>query len=409
MLNMLMITIVLLILSGIFSATETAFTSISVIQETMLKEEKSIFSKKAVTLIKKKSLLITTILIGNNLVNIAASSIITTMTIKYFGDIYIGLSTGLLTLAVLLFGEITPKQMALLYNVSIVRIMSYPMFFLMSAIYPFALLTSSFGKLITMIFKPKKSISMSLDGIRSVVNIASAEGVVEENESNLMKRILHFNDIKVKTIMTHRTKVFSLESQTSINEALTFFLEKRFVRIPIYKDDPENIIGFLLNSELLKAVALQDLQAPIEKYSKKSLYVLENKQIDQLFEQFRLQKRQAAVVLDEYGGFSGVCTLEDIIEELFGDLFENEISLSKNILELRKGTVLVDGSISYYQFADLAHLKTRYENQSTLASYLISMIDRIPTVNETIELEEGSYTINEMIGNRIAKVIFSCN
>ncbi len=403
---LILITILLLILSGIFSATETAYTSISLIQETMLKEENNKLSIRTIKLLKKRGLLITTILIGNNLVNIAASSLVTAMTIKYFGEIYISLSAGILTLLVLIFSEITPKQIALHNNITIARLMSYPMSFLLIVLYPFVIITSGFSKLITKIFNKKNTKLISVQGLRQIVDFAEDQGVVDPNESELLQRVLHFNDTKVKTIMTHRTNVFSLDSNTTVKEAMSLVLEKKFSRIPIYEDNTENVIGILTIKNLLDAIAKNEENNPISKYAIEPIYVLEHKKIDQVFEILQKGKIKCAIVLDEFGGFSGLCSMEDIVEELFGELFDEHENASEIIIKLKKGNFLVDGSISYYQFAEMMDFTTIKEEQSTLASYLIDSIGRIPEQDESIKLSEGSYKIKEKIGNRIYKIIF---
>ncbi len=403
--------VVLLILSGIFSATETAYTSLSIIQKKALESKKGRSAKVACKLSQNSDLLLTTILVGNNVVNISASSLVTTFTIQAFGNRFVGLATGVLTVLVLMFGEITPKQIALHYNINIALVMAYPVRFLTIVLFPVIWLFKTLSKGITRLFSRKKQNQLSVEGIMHVMDVAEDEGIVDEYESDLVQRVLHFSETQVKTIMTHRTEVFKVSDQLTLQEAFPSIVASGYSRIPVYSDTPEEISGILLLRDILKAQVDGRIDEPISHFVHEPIFVPETRHVDDMFFQFKRDTLQIAVVLDEYGGLSGIVTMEDVAEQLFGELYdEHETGEAERIKksEGRPGSFLVQADTPFQQLVDELDISWPHaEKIGTVAAYLMELTGRILVEGDVLEAPIGSFKILSMKGKRVEQVEFT--
>lgn len=403
--------VLLLILSGIFSATETAYTSLSIIQKKAMESRKGRSAKIACKLSQNPDLLLTTILVGNNVVNISASSLVTTFTIQAFGNQFVGIATGLLTVLVLMFGEITPKQLALCYNVNIAIAMAYPVRFLTIVLFPIIWLFKTVSKGVTRLFSRKEQNQMSVEGIMHVMDVAEDEGIVDEYESDLVQRVLHFSETQVKTIMTHRTEVFKVSDQLTLKEAFPAIVASGYSRIPVYSDTPEEITGILLLRDLLNAQVEGRVEEPISHFVHEPIFVPETRHVDDMFFQFKRDKLQIAIVLDEYGGLSGVVTMEDVAEQLFGELYdEHETGEAERIKESEAcpGSYLVQADTPFQQLVDELDISWPHaEKVGTVAAYLMELTGTIPVEGDVLESPIGSFRILSMKGKRVEQVEFT--
>ena len=400
--------IILILLSGIFSGTETAFTSLTFIQVKELEDSKRKAAKLAASLAKRSDVLLTTILIGNNLVNIAASALVTTMTIQRFGNRAVGYATGILTLVILIFAEITPKQIAIVHNKSISIAMAYPVRFLMFALYPFVFIIKGISSSITSLFVKEKRKHISLEGILHVVDVAQDQGVVEDYESNLVQRVFRFDDIDVHTVMTHRTAVFSINGSTSVKEALPLVVQSGFSRIPIYEGTPEHIVGVLLTRDLLDQVINDHLELTVDQITIDPIFVPETRKIHDMFSIFKHQKQHMAIVMDEYGGLAGVVTLEDVIEELFGELYdEHETGTLERIVPVGDDSYRIMGETPIQQVEDYFDLDMKHSRHvGTVSGYIIEQTGSIPAEGQIMDTEWGIFKVDSMQGNRIISLVF---
>ena len=402
----------LLVLSALFSATETAYTSLSFFQLKTLENRKSRAGRLAHALSQNKDQLITTALIGNNIVNISASALVTTITIKYFSSALVGYATGLLTFAILVFGEIVPKRLALVHNVRIAILMAYPMKALMALLFPLAWLLQVLSGAITRLFGTKEEPVITTEGVLHVVDAAEDEGLVDQYESDLMQRAIRFSSTTVRTIMTHRTEVFTLPSDLTIEEAFPKIIKSGFSRIPIYHEDQENIVGILLLRDVLRAQQKQVVNKTLASLSRKPIYVVEQMHLDDLFYLFKKDKLQQAIVIDEYGGFSGVVTMEDVAEQLFGELFdEHESRFPDRVVQHKDkpGTFVVMADAPFQQVIDDLDLWCERDRTSTVAAYLLEEAGSIPVEGEVITTDLGTWQILLMKGNKVEVVEFTPN
>ena len=401
----LIIIVILLFLSAFFSASETAFTSLSFLQIRMLETAKGRTSKMAAAIAKNPELLLTTILIGNNIVNLSASAITTTYAISIWGNAGIGIATGILTFLILLFGEITPKQLAITYNTTVARFAAYPVKFLTIILFPVVITIKWISSLITRLFSHKKEKTLSLEGLMHVVDVAEDEGIVDEYETSLVQRVLHFSEATVKSIMTHRTEVFSLSADQTLREAFPQLVASGYSRIPVYQQTPEDVTGILLIRDVLAAVVDGRSDEAVSRFTIQPLFVPETKKVDDLLLQFKRDKIQIAVVLDEYGGLSGIVSLEDIIEQLFGEIYDEHESGAQERIQEEDGSYLIQADTSMQQIDDELDLEIeRSDISSTLAAFLIEKLGTIPVEGDSLEVPFGNFTITSMKGKRIEAV-----
>ena len=404
--------IILLLLSAVFSATETAYTSLSFVQLKTLENRKKRSSRVAYKLSQNRDALLTTVLVGNNVVNISVSALVTTFAIEYFSSQAVGYATGLLTLVILIFGEITPKQLALTHNMKIAVFMAYPIRFISIVLFPVVWLLRQFSSLITRLFASHAEPAITTEGVMHMVDAAEDEGLVDQYESDLMQRAIHFSETQVRTIMTHRTNVFCISDELTIRDAFPSIVKSGFSRVPVFHGSAENIIGIVLVRDILRAQLEKRMDKSISTILRKPIFVPEQMHLDDVFFLFKKDKLQQAIVLDEYGGFSGVVTMEDVAEQLFGELYdEHERRFPDRIVEREQmpGTFLVMADTPFQQFIDELDLSADHQRQriSTVAAYVLELTGDIPQEGDVVQSPLGTFRIISMKGNRMEAVEFS--
>jgi len=398
--------VALLFLSAFFSASETAFTSLSFVQIRMLEAKKGKVAHKAAHLASNRELLLSAILIGNNLANLSASALTTTFVISTWGNNLIGIGTGVLTLLILIFGEITPKQVAMSHNMTIAQVAAYPLQLFIWLLFPIIKAVRFVSGLITSLFEPKNQQALSLETLMHVVDAAEDEGIVDEYETNLVQRVLHFGEAPVKSVMTHRTEVFSIPDTMTLKEAFEPIVGSGFARVPVYHQSPENIVGILLVRDMLEAELRGRGDRPLVEFLHQPVFVPENRKLDDMLGQFQQQKLQMAVVLDEYGGLSGIVTTEDIVEQLFGEIYdEHESGTVQRIKALSDTSYIIKADTTMQQVKDDLDLEIEAADLTrTLAAFLIEQLGEIPSEGKTVEFPFGLFSIASMKGKKIESV-----
>src|SRR6056297_1127947 len=400
----------LIVLSAIFSSTETAYTSLSFIQVQSLVKHHGKGGKLVKKLSSRPDTLLTTILIGNNLVNIAASAVATQFTVRVFGNQMVGIMTGILTLIILIFAEVTPKQLAIIHSEKLALRMAYPIQVLSIVLFPFIKLIGFVSSAITRLFTPEKKVHTSLDGILHMVHLAEREGVVENYETRMVKSVFRFNDTQVQTNMTHRTDIFSLEADLSLNSVLKDITKEGYSRIPVYDENPEYIVGILLVRDLMRYIAEgRKDNVPVRDIMTEPIFVSETRKVNELFFLFKKEKLNIAVVMDEYGGLAGIVTLEDVAEELFGELYdENEIQGWEKITPLGDNNFRITGDTSLHQIEDRFDITFAHSKYvQTLGGLLIEKIGTMPVKNQKIETPKGTFIVENLRRKRIETVLFT--
>ncbi|MBF9015370.1 MULTISPECIES: hemolysin family protein [unclassified Oceanispirochaeta] len=408
MISQISLLIFLLMMSALFSSTETAFTSLSLFQIHEIEKTKGKRGRRVTKLTKKPNVLLTTLLIGNNLANIGATALATSLTISIFGSQFIGFMTGILTLFVLIFGEVTPKQIALAKNESICLRMARPVHILSFIFRPVIWAISGISSLITRLFAGQVKKSFTLDNLLQMVSLGENMGIVESYEKQMVKNVFRINDTPVKGITTYRTEVFCLDKESAIEDILDELLEKDFSRVPVYNDNPEHIVGIVWIKDILKALAAGEKGLRLKDNMHEPFYIPETKMVHDLFHQFKEEKINLAVVLDEYGGLTGIVTMEDVIEEIFGELYdENEETETDKILTGDNNEWIIQGDTSFYDLYDHLGLDLEHDIKTlTISGYLTEKLGVIPIEGTEAVLPEGRYTVSKVTNNKIEEIRF---
>ena len=410
----LIIVIILLALSAFFSSSETALTTVSRIKLRSLAEEGSKAAKKVLSVTENPGKLLSTILIGNNIVNISASALTTTLCTAVFGNKFVGIATGILTILVLIFGEITPKTLAARYNVQLSMIFVYPISILMFLLTPAIWLLDRVTGLIFKIMRLDTSgngETMTESELRAIVNVSHEEGVIEKEERFMISNVVDFGDALSKDIMIPRTDMVCADVTSTYEELVDIFKSETFSRIPIYEESKDKVIGILYLKDLFFYSQLHDMKDfDLKKILRKPLFVYEYQKTSQIFADMKTSSVTMAIVLDEYGITSGIITMEDLIEEIVGDIrdeyddYENDF-----IKEIETNKYDIDASIKLDDLNDALNTKLTSDDYDSLAGFVIELLDRLPDEGDTASFKNIDFKVTKMHKNRIERIILTIN
>jgi CBS domain containing-hemolysin-like protein len=362
-----------------------------------LKVDKLIMDMK-----KDSHRLLTTILIGNNLVNICASALATKIAIEYFKSNAVGIATGIMTLLVLVFGEIFPKSFAAQNNVIVARIVIFPIFWLSKIFFPVIFFLNFIPKVIGVFDKAPFATE---DELMTMVEVVEEEGEIKEEEKEFITNIFEFDDTSASEIMTPRADVFVIDLENKID--IKSIIESGFTRIPVIKGDIDNIVGVINVKHLFAAFHDSCIEngsgdLDVKRIMKKPNFIPDSKKLDSLLHQFKRLKNHIGVVIDEHGGMSGIVTLEDVIEEIVGEITDETDKLEPDIVETKEGNFLVLGKIDIDELNKKTGLSIPEANDyDTFSGYVLNVIGRIPEVGETIKTDNCTIIVREKDGNRI--------
>ncbi len=392
---------VLLVLSGFFSSSETALFSISKAKAIHLAKEKG----RTNTLIKKMKddphRLLSTILIGNNLVNVGASAIATAITIGLVESHAVGIATGIMTFAILIFGEIFPKTIATRNNILIARLVIFPIYWLSVLFYPIILFLNFIPKLTG---KMHKRPIVTEEELMTFVEVVEEEGGIEEEEKELIENIFEFDDTSSSEIMTPRADMFVIDGDEELK--LEEVVKSGFTRIPVIEGDIDHVVGILNVKDLFKHQATSDEAVDVRKIMREPYFVPENKKLDRLLQQFKEQKQHMAIVVDEHGGISGLITLEDAIEEIVGEIIDETDTVEPHIIKTKPNEWRVLGKSEIDEVNETIKMDIPDSREyDTFSGYVLDQIGRIPQEQEEIPLGNFLITVKEMDGNRISEYI----
>jgi CBS domain containing-hemolysin-like protein len=384
--------VILVIFSACFSAAETAFTSVSKIRLKQRAEQGDKRAARAYKTVEHYEKTLTTILIANNVVNILSASLGTVIFVNIFGDAGVGISTAVMTILVLIFGEITPKSFAKLNPEPTALFFAGVINFLSVIFTPFVMFFGMIQKvLLKAALRDGNSLpSVTEDELKLIVSEIEDEGVLEEQESKLVRSALEFDDITVEKVFLPRTKVAAVERGVDVNELKRLFIEERFSRLPVYDETIDNIIGIINEKDFFACIlAESDKPFDITPLIQKAIYVTEMSHISEILNKMQKSKIHMAIVKDQYGGTSGIVTLEDIIEELVGEIYdEND--------EIIPPVVKVEGSIDTYDIEADINLEDCFEQlglpkdtalseANTIGGFIMEQTGGIPKPGDIIE------------------------
>lgn len=400
--------IILLFLSAFFSSAETAMTTISVIKVRSMVEESP--TKRVLRLqrvLDNKSKLMSAILIGNNIVNISASSLMTSLVIKVWGNAAVGIATGILTLLVLIFGEIVPKTWAMYNNEKIALAYSGVIYFLMQILTPAIFLIDIISNALLRVLHidSEKRVAMTETELKTYVDVSHEDGVIEQEERKLIYNVFDFSDSVAKDIMIPRIDMTTIDVDASYNELLNVFRKSMYTRIPVYEGEVDNIIGLVNVKDFLlvpnkKLFKIRDIVRDV-------YYTYEYKKTADLLLEMRNITTNVALVLNEYGAAVGMITLEDLLEEIVGEIRdEYDADEDELIQDIGEHEFLVDASMKLDDINDAIGTSFNSEDFDSIGGIIIELLDRFPTEGEQVVTEDGiTLTAKEVIQNRIEKVV----
>lgn len=402
------ILVVLLILSGFFSSAETALTTLSMVKVRAMAEENP--TRRVLTLQKvldNKSKLISAILIGNNIVNISASSLTTSLVIRMFGNAAVGIATGILTLLVLLFGEIVPKTWAMYNNEKLALMYSGIIYFLMQILTPVIFIIDIIsGAILRLLHIDATQRAMMTESeLKTYVDVSHEDGVIEQEEKKLIYNVFDFSDSIAKDIMIPRIDMITIDVDASYHELLNIFRESMYTRIPVYEGEIDNIIGIINVKDFLlvpnkKLFKIRDIM-------REAHYTYEFKKTADLLMEMRNITANVALVLNEYGATVGMITLEDLLEEIVGEIRDEYDDDEEDLIQrLSDNEYLVDASMKLDDINDVLGTAFNSEDFDSIGGIIIELLDRFPTAGEHVVTEDGiTLTAKEVVQNRIEKVL----
>ena len=393
---------VLVLLSGCFSGTEAAFLSLSNLKVNHLAASKK---GKLVKKLKDKShSLIITLLIGNNLVNIGASALATAIAIDMFGSKGVGIATGVMTFIVLVVGEIVPKNLAILHAEAVCTITARPVYILQKLLYPAIAVFDFLSRRIMGSFGiGKEKPIVTEEELRSFVEVGGEIGSIEKEEKEMIQNIFRLNDLEVREIMTPRINVQSVDPRVKLEDILDMVTEARHSRFPVIQEKPEKVTGILNIKDTLSRIREGRTRVLVRSLAKRPFFVPESKKVDVLLREMQKKVQHIAIVVDEYGQWSGLVTIEDILEEIVGEIYDETDLIEENVLKLNKRTAKVKGETSIEELNK--KLKTRLATEDgydTVSGYVLKHAGRIPKEKEVLELPDLCVEILSVKENRIA-------
>ena len=395
----------LLCFSAFFSASETALMSLSKIRLIHMVEEKTRGASIIKDLRDNPSKMLGTILVGNNIVNIGASSIATVLAIEYFGDTGAGIATGITTILVLIFGEITPKSLAAQKSERVSLIVARPIFILTYLLNPIVFVFTQIAGLFMRLLGLQSNANLPTiteDELKSMVNLGEEEGVIEDHEKTMICNVFDFADQLVKDVMIQRMDIIAIDMNASYDEIIKIIKNEQYSRYPIYSKRIDNIVGILNVKELVYRDPEEIFD--IKKFVKKPYYTFEFTNTSELFNEMKKRRTHMAIVLDEYGGTAGIVTIEDLVEEIVGEISDEYDMHTQEIETIREGEYIVDGSTRIEELNELIGTRIESEHYDSIGGFVIELMGRLPRQGESVEHMGTKFIIESMERNRIRKI-----
>lgn len=403
-----LVLIVLICLSAFFSSAETSMTTANKIRIQTLAEQGN---KRAQTLLKvtdNSGKMLSTILIGNNLVNIGASSLATSMAIRMFGSAAVGICTGILTLLVLIFGEITPKTLATLHAEKLALSYANVIHILMVILTPVIFIVNKLSEWVLMLLRVdpnKKGSTITEHELRTIVNVSHEEGVIESEERQMIYNVFDFGDSQARDVMVPRIDVSFADVNSSYEDLVQMFREEKHTRFPVYEDTTDNVVGIVNVKDLLLMGSVDNFS--LRNMMREPYFTFEYKKTSELLVEMKEESVSFAVVLDEYGATAGIITLEDLLEEIVGDIHdEYDDSEEEDLTEIiphREYVAL--GSARLDDLNEILPVQIESEDYDSIGGYIIEQLDRFPEQGESITTPDGVRLVaDEVEKNRIETV-----
>lgn len=404
----LIVLIILVFLSGFFSSAETALTTVNRVRLRTLEEEGNKRAAKVSKILDNYSKMLSTILIGNNIVNLSASALATTLALRI--NLAVGIATGILTVVVLLCGEIIPKTWAMLYSEKLSLLYSGVIYALMQLLTPVIFLVDKMANAVLRLLHidpNKKTSTMTENELKTYVDVSHEDGVIESEEREMIYNVFDFSDALAKDIMIPRINMVTVNVNASYEKVLSIFRESMYTRLPVYEDDKDNIIGLINIKDFILTEDQENFH--VKNILRDAHYTYEYKKIADLMYEIREKTTSVTFVLNEYGATVGMITLEDLLEEIVGEIRdEYDADEEEYIKEVGERTYLVEGSMKLDDINDALGTKLDSEDYDSIGGIIIEYLDRLPEDNEEVTLENGVHLkVQGIDQNRIRKVLMT--
>lgn len=395
--SQIIIMAVFVLLSAYFSATETAFSSLNKTRLKTLAEDGNRRAALTCKLYEQYDRLISTILIGNNIVNIALASIGTVLFVHIYGDIGATISTVVVTVAVLIFGEVTPKSIAkdcpekfAMFASPFIRLLIY-------ILTPLNFLFSMWKKLVLKVFKIEENAKMSQEELLMLVEEVQQDGSIDTSEGDLLRNAIEFSDLEAEDILTHRVDLEAVSADTPKEEIARVFSETRFSRLLVYEESIDNIIGVIHQKDFYVGSGISEKE--LTQIITPPLFVHQNEKIRKLLNLLQKQKAHIAIVVDEYGGTLGIVTMEDILEELVGEIWDEHDEVVEYFKQTNDNTYLVDCSVNFDDFCQFFNMETESESIS-FGGWIMEQLGKVPEENDSFSFENLRITVTKTDSHR---------
>ena len=402
----LVVIIILLGLSAFFSSSETALTTVNKIRIRNLAESGNQSAVWVMKLGEDQGRMLSAILIGNNVVNLSASSMLTVLATEVFGSRAAGAATGILTLLILIFGEITPKTIATLEAEKNALRFGHIIYVLMVLMTPVIVAVNwmSFGVLKALNVDPsKRGDDMTEDELRTIVEVGHEKGVIESEEKEMINNVFDLGDSVATDIMVPRIDMTFININAGFDELLQVFREERYTRLPVYEETTDNVVGIINIKDML---LIEDREHfSIADHLRQPLYTFESKKLSELMVEMRQTSNNIVIVLDEYGATAGLITLEDILEEIVGDIRdEYDEDEEDELIQLSDGQYLVEGAMKLDDLNHKLNLELTSEDYDSVGGWVIDRLEHLPAQGEEVEWEGVRLVVEQVEKNRIDKV-----
>ena len=402
----ILVLIILVMLSAFVSGTETAFTSFNRNRIKTLAQDGNRRAKSVLDIDDKYEKFISTILVGNNIVNITATTISGVMfanLLKGNEELAPTVSTIVMTVVVLLFGEITPKTLAKDFSEKYAMATSGLVKFIMAILTPITFIFSLWKLLLSVIFKVDTVDTVTEDEIITMVEEAEEDGEIDEHESELIKSAIEFNDLEVSAILTPRVDVVAISADTPIDEIRETYRQSGFSRLPVYEETIDNIIGVMHEKDFNKMI--HDGGNDINDIVHGVICITEGMKISKLLREFQGAKTHMAVVVDEYGGTAGLVTMEDVLEGLVGEIWDEHDEVIENIKQIDEVTYIINASTALVDISDICvFTDEELEANATVNGFVLDNIDKVPEVGDTFDYENFTFEVIKVDGRRAAEI-----
>ena len=402
----LVVVIGLLGLSAFFSSAETAMMTVNKIRVRNLAEAGLSQAEVLVKVLDRQPKMLSAILIGNNIVNISASSLMTVLVTRVFGDRYVGAATGVLTLLVLIFGEITPKTSATLYSESVALKFAKPIYMIMQVLTPVIFVVDKLSLVVLKLLHidpNKKQEAITEDELRTIVEVSHEEGVIESDEKKMIYNVFDFGDSVAKDIMVPRIDMTFVDVNSTYEEVIEVFRQEKYTRYPVFEETTDNVIGIVNIKDLL--LIEHEKEFDLRDYLREPLYTYEFKKTAELMVELRKTQNNIAIVLDEYGATAGLITLEDMLEEIVGEIRDEYDDDEEDLIrKVNPKEYVVEAAMKLDDLNDQLGLDLESEDYDSIGGFIIGLLDHLPEEGEEVTCKNIRFVVDKVDRNRIETI-----